>query len=229
MRMDGHRLVERHTIYACVVGSRAYGLSRPGSDTDRRGVYAAPAASFWGLTKPPSHVDGPGEDQFSWEVERFCELGLQANPTVLEVLWSPLVTHIDDAGRALVGLRSAFLSQRAAQTYGGYARDQLTRLENSRRRFGELRWKQAMHMLRLLLAGVHVLRTGEVMVNVGEHRDRLLAVRRGEVPYEEVARWAAELEGHLARALSSTPVPVDPDRDAVSEFLVRLRRASACP
>jgi predicted nucleotidyltransferase len=226
--MDGHALVREHTIYDCVVGSRAYGLSGPDSDTDRRGIYAAPAPMFWGLDKPPSHVDGPAEEQFSWEVERFCTLALQANPTVLEVLWSPLVTSINDTGRELVGLRSAFLSQRVAQTYGGYAEDQLTRLENSRRRTGELKWKQAMHMLRLLLAGGHVLRTGEVLVDVGEHRERLLAVRRGEVPYDEVTRWAAELSDHLVRAQSGSPVPVDPDREAVSEFLVRTRRASAC-
>jgi predicted nucleotidyltransferase len=34
--------VGRHTILAVVVGSRAYGLDGPGSDHDRRGVYAAP-------------------------------------------------------------------------------------------------------------------------------------------------------------------------------------------
>lgn len=83
-------LVERHTILAVVVGSRAYGLNTPGSDRDRRGVYAAPTRSFWHLDKPPSHLDGPAAEQFSWEVERFCTLALQANPTVLEVLWSPL-------------------------------------------------------------------------------------------------------------------------------------------
>jgi predicted nucleotidyltransferase len=114
-------------------------------------------AVFLGLTKPPSHVDGPGDEQFSWEVERFYGLTLQANPTVLEVLWSPLVTHLDDAGRELVALWSAFVPQRVAQTHGGYAKDRLTRLENARRRSGELRRKQAMHMLALLLAGVHVL------------------------------------------------------------------------
>jgi len=34
-------LIERHTILAVVVGSRAYGLDGPGSDHDRRGVFAA--------------------------------------------------------------------------------------------------------------------------------------------------------------------------------------------
>jgi len=42
-------LVERHTILAVVVGSRAYGLDGPGSDHDRRGVFAAPTKLFWRL------------------------------------------------------------------------------------------------------------------------------------------------------------------------------------
>lgn len=76
-----------YTILSGLVGSRAYGLARPGSDRDRRGVYAAPAAAFWHLDKPPTHLEGPADEQFSWEVERFCGLALTANPTVLEVLW----------------------------------------------------------------------------------------------------------------------------------------------
>ena len=35
-------LVVSHTVYTCVVGSRAYGLAGPDSDVDRRGVYHAP-------------------------------------------------------------------------------------------------------------------------------------------------------------------------------------------
>ncbi|MET0417325.1 MAG: nucleotidyltransferase domain-containing protein, partial [Actinoplanes sp.] len=50
-------LVTEHTILAVVVGSRAYGLATPGSDHDRRGVFAAPTAAFWRLDKPPTHRD----------------------------------------------------------------------------------------------------------------------------------------------------------------------------
>src|SRR5690606_41611813 len=67
-------------------------------DVDRRGVYAAPAPLFWRFAKPPTHVDGPLPEQFSWELERFCELALAANPTVLECLWSPLVEKVTPAG-----------------------------------------------------------------------------------------------------------------------------------
>jgi predicted nucleotidyltransferase len=132
-----HELVRRHTIFSCVAGSRAYGLAGPGSDTDRRGVYLAPTHLFWGLDKPPSHVDGPAEEQFSWELERACELALQANPTVLECLWSPIVEQVNEVGRELLSLRESFLSRRIAASYGGYARDQFKRLESVRRNCSE--------------------------------------------------------------------------------------------
>jgi predicted nucleotidyltransferase len=223
-----HELVGAHTVYACVVGSRAYGLSGCDSDTDRRGVYAAPTPLFWGLDQPPTHVDGPAPEQFSWELARCCELALAANPTVLECLWSPLVEHVDATGRELLAIRGAFLSGRLAQTYGGYARDQFHRLDAARRRTGEIRWKQAMHMVRLLMAGAHVLRTGEILVDVTAHRDRLLAVRAGEVSWDGVQAWADDLHTELARAAEQSVLPVEPDRAVVSDFLVRTRRATAC-
>jgi predicted nucleotidyltransferase len=216
-------LVERHTILAVVVGSRAYGLSGPGSDHDRRGVYAAPTRLFWHLTKPPTHLDGPRPEQFSWEVERFCDLARQGNPTVLEVLWSPLVEKITDLGQALTSVRPAFLSRRVADTYGAYARDQLTKVANRRARTGETNHKQAMHMIRLLHAGIHVLRTGEVLVDVSPLRSRLLAVRSGAVPFAEVTSWAAALQEELAEAAATTALPASPDLDAIDQLLLRVR------
>jgi predicted nucleotidyltransferase len=216
-------LVERHTVLAVVVGSRAYGLDGPGSDCDRRGVYAAPTRWFWRLDKPPTHVDGPAAEQFSWEIERFCTLALQANPTVLEVLWSPLVEQVTDDGRQLLAIRRAFLSRRVADTYGRYAQDQLDRVAARRQRTGQTNHKQAMHMIRLLHAGAHVLRTGEVLVDVTHLRDRLLGVRRGEVPWEQVAAWTAELLADLADAAADTRLPEQPDRDAVDRLLAAVR------
>jgi predicted nucleotidyltransferase len=219
-----HDLVTRYTVYACVVGSRAYGLAGPGSDVDRRGVYRPPTPMFWRLDKPPTHVTGPAEEQFSWELERFCVLALRANPTVLECLWSPLVPFCTDVGRELLALRGAFLSRQVATTYGGYASDQFAKLEAGRRRDGSVRWKQAMHMLRLLMAGAHVLEIGEVLVDVSAHRDELMAVRAGEVPWEEVIDRAARLTARLAAARESTALPPEPDRAAVERFLVAARR-----
>jgi predicted nucleotidyltransferase len=215
--------VERHTALAVVVGSQAYGLSGPGSDHDRRGVFVVPTRDFWSLDKPPTHVDEQAEERFSWEIERFCTLALQANPTVLEVLWSPIVESINTDGEALIEVRQAFLSQRVAETYGNYARDQLAKVANRRIRTGDVNFKQAMHMIRLLMAGAHVLRTGEVLVDVSDLRDELLAVKRGEVPWERVTEWAGRLQEELAAAAASTQLPERPDRTAVDRVLVAVR------
>jgi len=220
-----HDLVRDHTVYACVMGSRAFGLATRDSDTDRRGVYAAPTPLFWRLDKPPAHVDGPAEEQFSWELERFCELALRANPTVLECLHSPLVEYADATGRELLALRGAFLSREAHRTFVKYAEGQRRRLETHLREHGEVRWKQAMHLLRLLLSCRDLLRTGELVLDVGAHRERLLAVRRGEVPWSEVVSRLRRLRDEVDEAAARTPLPAGPDRARVEDFLVRTRRA----
>ncbi|MFI6597658.1 DNA polymerase beta superfamily protein [Nonomuraea sp. NPDC050536] len=204
-------------ILQVVTGSRAYGLDTPESDTDRRGVFVVPTPEFWRLDKPPTHRDGPLPEQFSWEVERFCVLALQANPTVLECLWSPLVELATPSGERLLGLRDAFVSERARQSFLEYAQAQCKRLDPERPR-----WKQAMHMIRLLLSGLHLLEHGSPLVRVGGHRDRLLAIRRGEVPWAEVEAWRARLAAQAATA--SSVLPAVPDRKAVEEFLMDVRR-----
>lgn len=225
--MRDHDLVRHHTVYACVMGSRAFGLATDGSDTDRRGVYVAPTALFWRFDKPPTHVEGPAEEQFSWELERFCELALRANPNILECLHSPLVEHVDDTGKELLALRGAFLSRQAHETFARYATGQLRKLEADVRTHGAPRWKHAMHLLRLLISARDLLRTGELRIEVGEHRERLLAVKRGEVGWPETESWMLRLHEEGEAAASRSPLPAEPDRARVEDFLVRVRRTSA--
>ncbi|MDG4786307.1 nucleotidyltransferase domain-containing protein [Micromonospora sp. WMMD1102] len=225
--VDGPGLVARHTIYAAVVGSRAFGLATEESDTDVRGVYAAPTAAFWSLAKPPSHVEGPEPERFSWEVERFCELALKANPNLLEVLHSPAVLVVTPLGEELRELRDAFLSQLVYQTYSGYVLSQFKKLEADLRQHGEPRWKHVMHLLRLLTAAGDLLRYGRLELDVGPHRDRLLAVRRGEVPWAEVERWRLALHADLDEAVTHTPLPAAPDAARVDAWLHSVRARGA--
>ncbi|MBN3930212.1 nucleotidyltransferase domain-containing protein [Streptomyces verrucosisporus] len=222
-----HDLVRDHTVYSCVTGSRAFGLATEGSDTDRRGVYAVPTPLFWRLDKPPTHVEGPRPEEFSRELERFCALALAlaANPNILECLHSPVVERLDETGRELLALRGAFLSREAHRTFSGYAEGQHRRLRAWLRSHGEMRWKQAMHLVRLLLSCRDLLRTGELVLDAGPYRDRLLAVRRGEVPWPEVESWLARLREEVDGAAAGTPLPAGPDRARVEDFLVRVRRA----
>ncbi|MGW1129726.1 nucleotidyltransferase domain-containing protein [Streptomyces sp. NPDC002526] len=220
-------LVRRHTVYSCVMGSRAFGLATETSDTDRRGVFLAPTPLFWRFEKPPTHVEGPADEQFSWELERFCELALRANPNVLECLHSPLVEHVDDTGRELLALRGAFLSRRAHDSFVRYALGQRRKLDADVRVHGAPRWKHAMHLLRLLASCRDLLRTGELTIEVGDAREALLAVKRGEVPWPEVERRMTLLAAENDEAAAASPLPAEPDRARVEDFLVRTRRASA--
>ncbi len=223
----GHRLVTDHTVYACVMGSRAFGLATDGSDIDRRGVFLAPTPLYWRLDKPPTHVTGPLDEQFSWELERFCVLALRGNPNILECLHSPLVEHADATGRELLALRDAFLSRRAEASFRGYAVQQLGKLEADLRTQGRPRWKHGMHLLRLLLSCRDLVRTGRLDIDASEHRDRLLAVRRGELGWDELRAWVRALNEEIDAAAARSPLPDEPDIARVEDFLIRVRAASA--
>lgn len=231
LRREGDALSEfslyEHVIYSCVVGSRAYGLDEEGSDTDRRGVYLPPAELHWSLYGVPEQLENKGAEECYWELQKFLVLALKANPNVLECLYTPLVEKATPIAEELLDMRAAFLSKLVYQTYNGYVLSQFKKLEQDIRNRGEVRWKHAMHLVRLLLEGVGVLREGSLTVRVGEHRARLLAVRRGEMPWDEINAWRLSLHKEFDAAYANTSLPERPDYERVNAFLIRARRASA--
>ena len=120
----------------------------------------------------------------------------------------------------------AFLSKLVYQTYNGYVIGQFKKLEQDLRARGEVRWKHVMHLVRLLLSGIALLRDGIVVVRVEEHRDRLLAIRDGGVPWQDVDAWRLDLHGDLDAAYASTRLPDRPDYDAANRFLLKARRSA---
>ena len=91
-------------ILRCVVGSRAYGLEREGSDTDRRGVYLPPAALHWSLAGAPPQLQNEATQEVYWELQKFIALALKANPNVLECLYTPLVETATPLGEELLAM-----------------------------------------------------------------------------------------------------------------------------
>ncbi|GHF59497.1 hypothetical protein HNQ07_003860 [Deinococcus metalli] len=210
--------------YRCVVGSRAFGLDTAGSDTDLRGFFLPPARDDWSLEGVPEQLEH-GEEVY-WEARKFVLLALKANPNVLEVLYSPHVLTATPIARDLLDLRGAFLSRLVYQTYAGYVAGQFRRIEADLRQHGQVRWKHAMHLLRLLMGGTHLLQTGVVLLDVGAEREALLAIKRGEVPWPEVEAWRAALHREFEAAYAATTLPERPDYAAVQDWLIRARRAA---
>jgi predicted nucleotidyltransferase len=214
--------------YRCIVGSTAYGLNREGSDVDRRGFYLPPADLEWSLAGVPEQLE-TGNEEVYWELEKFIRLALKANPNVLECLYTPLVEACSPIGRELIEMRSAFLSKYVHRTYNAYVLSQFKKLEQDLRSHGQIRWKHVMHLIRLLLSGARVLRDGFVPLKVDEHRQNLLAIRRGDVSWDEVERWRVSLHRELDRALESTSLPEHPDYERANDLLIKARRSAADP
>ena len=93
-----------------------------------------------------------------WELKKFIVLALKANPNILECLFTPLVVRTSEVGDALLERRSIFLSKLVYQTYNGYVMSQFKKLEQDLRTKEEINWKHAMHLIRLLLQGIAILR-----------------------------------------------------------------------
>lgn len=219
--------LEEFIIYRCVMGSQAYGLETGDSDIDRRGIYLAPADLQWSLYGVPEQFEDNAGQACYWELQKFLIMALRANPNILECLYSPLVEKTTPLADELLRLRQGFLSQMIFQTFNGYALSQFKKIEQDLRNHGEVRWKHAMHLLRLLITGTATLREGRVPVRVEAQRERLLAVKSGAVPWEEVNAWRRELHGDFERALVQTQLPERPDYEAANRFLLKARRGRA--
>lgn len=218
-----------YIIYCCIVGSRAYGLAHEASDTDRRGVYLPPADLHWSLYGVPEQLENTVTQECYWELQKFIVLALKANPNILECLYTPLVEACTPLAQELLDMRTAFLSKLIYQTYNGYVTSQFHKLQQHWKNKGEIRWKHAMHLIRLLLAGITALQAGYVPVNVGANRDALLAIRHGERPWEEVNAWRLQLHQEFDAAFQTTILPERPDYEAANTFLIKARSSMVQP
>ena len=213
-------------IYRCQVGSKAFGLASDDSDDDLRGIYLPRARLHWSLRRLPEQLefaDGR-QDEVYWELAKFLRLALKANPNVLETLWTPLVLLADETAQELRGIRQAFLSKHVYKTYSGYVLSQFRRMANACKDKGTYKPKHAMHLIRLLHSGIAALQTGEIRIDVAEHRNELLHIRNDGLPLDEVKRRALELDEQFQQAFERTNLPEQPDYARVEEFLIRARR-----
>lgn len=223
-------------IKAVTVGSTAYGLATASSDVDTLGVYVVPTELLLGLDGH-KHADNSvvtnDPDQTLHEAGKFVHLALKCNPTILELIFAPLVQQrdlyfsvsLDLAGQAAIhekGVRAA---------YGGYAKQQAERLvkrgAEGRKGFdpdlAKRTAKHGRHCFRLMIQAEELLTTGEITLDVSEHRDEIfsmgeLAERDPQAFYEAFEKRDAYLN-----SLSSV-LQAEPNRDKVNHYLLNIRR-----
>jgi predicted nucleotidyltransferase len=213
-------------IFRCVIGSRAYGLEGPDSDTDWRGIYLPPADLHWSLFGIPEQLENEQTQEAYWELQKFITMALKANPNVLECLFSPIVEFASPMAEELLSIRDCFLSKLVYQTFNGYVMSQFKKIQMDLRNQGQIKWKHVMHLIRLLKTGIAVLKEGTVQVQVGSDRDQLLAIKRGEIPWSEIDSLRLQLHKEFDQAIGKTRLPDQPDYERANAFLISARRAA---
>ena len=231
-------------VFVTIVGEHLYGCAGEDSDYDLRGCHVLPAAQVLGLRAPPdtlaytAHRDGLDLELLSNDLLRLALMLLKKNGNTLEHVFSPLVVlatpdheELKDAARGCASTHMArhFASHAAMQWELALERDPPT-------------VKAVLFALRALLAGTHLMQTGETESNLARLAERFglaylndLVARRigggaGAAVRAEEARFLAAEYARLrdgleeaARRSALPPLPGDAARDRLDALLVRLR------
>ena len=239
-------------ILRSVVGSGLHGIAIAGTDDhDEMGVYIEPRDHVVGLlgkldnhvwrTQPEGVRSGPGDvDLVMYSLRRYLVLAAKGNPTALLPLFAPLtdVLVLTEAGATLRGRRSEFLSQEAVARFLGYLHEQRQRMlgvagsgvgraPNRPELVAAFGWdvKYGSHALRLAYQGREVAFAGTLTLPLPEvQRSRVLAVKRGEVPRDEVAAEIVAVEAEIRGLLDAGRCDLRPTVDlrALSALSVDL-------
>jgi hypothetical protein len=237
--------VERHPyplIFATISGAHLYGFPSPDSDFDLRGCHILPVREVVGLdpgretVESPTTEDGLEVDLVSHDVKKFFGLLLKKNGYVLEQVNSPLIVHTTPAHEELKSIARGCITRHHNHHYRGFAETQWRLFDKERPR----RVKPLLYVYRVLLTGIHLMRTAEVEANlvrlnsearlpyVNDLIARKLAgpeqsaIDDADVEFhrKEYERLQAELESaHRASALPEMATA----RSALDDMLVRLR------
>lgn len=84
--------------------------------------------------------------------------------------------------------------------------------------------KHGMHLARLMIQGLEILRENTLVVKRTDDRDLLLGIRNGEMPFEELEEWFDAKQAELKAASVHSSLPEKPDHKAAEELLIEIRQ-----
>lgn len=163
--------VARHPyplVFATISGAHLYGFPSPDSDYDLRGTHILPVAAVVGLDPGQETVQLETKDDVleldlvTHDVKKFFALLLRKNGYVLEQVFSPLVVHTSPAHQEVKELARNCITRHHSHHYLGFAATQWKLFDKERPR----RVKPLLHTYRVLLTGIHLMKSGEIEANL---------------------------------------------------------------
>jgi predicted nucleotidyltransferase len=184
------------------------------------------------------HIDCPDElggkgrqyDISIYNIVKYFSLCMENNPNMVDSLFVPTecVLHITQVGNMVRERRKLFLHKGSWHKFKGYAYSQLHKMDSKdptgkrveiREKYG-FDVKFAYHVVRLLDEVEQILTFGDI--DLRRSREHLKAIRRGEVPPQEIRQWFSDKEKQLEELYNreTCPVPYSPDENAIKKLLL---------
>jgi uncharacterized protein len=229
-------------LFATISGAHLYGFPSPDSDYDLRGVHILPVREVIGLeagreTIEVSEIrDGLEIDLVTHDVKKFFGLLLKKNGYVMEQLFSPLVLRASPEQEELKAIAQTCLTRHHSHHYFGFAETQWKLFDKERPR----RVKPLLYVYRVLLTGIHLMRSGEIEANlvllnqefklpfIGDLITRKLSgpekstLEDADVEFHQ--REYERLRAELEQAFQASQLPETPSgKAALNDLLIRLR------
>jgi Predicted nucleotidyltransferase len=122
--------LKNQILFLTLGGSHAYGTNIEGSDVDIRGCVMSRREVILGLSQFEQVVERQ-TDTVIYSINKLFPLLLNCNPACIEMLGNrpEHYIHVHPAGQKLIDNRKLFLSQKAVNSFGGYAHQQLSRIK----------------------------------------------------------------------------------------------------
>jgi predicted nucleotidyltransferase len=229
-------------LFATISGAHLYGFPSPDSDYDLRGVHLLPLEEAVGMLGRRETVEVSGLrqgveiDLVTHDALKFFSLMLKRNGYVLEQLFSPLVVQQRAELEELRAIGRKCITRHHVHHYLGFAHTQWNLFEKE----NPPRVKPLLYVYRVLLTGIHLMRTGEVEANLSKlnaefrlpYVDDLIAMKVGSeeqatLDAAAVERHAGEfqrLRGELEAAGQESKLREEPEAQReLNDLLIRLR------
>lgn len=227
-------------LYSCTIGSRAYNLTTPDSDTDIRGVVLQDDLSYYfGLNNFEQQSYPEDEDHEAWSAKKFIALASKGNTQTLEMLWCPehlILTNTYEFREHILKNRDAFMTKEIYNAINGYAySEHLKAIGQSSRDLGDRRKddlkkygysaRNASHCIRLLHSGIEALKTGEFPVRLtGQIQSQCMQLKLGQAAPDQYKKWYTDLYSELQLTRAECKLPDKPNFKRINEMLVELHK-----
>ncbi len=231
-------------LFATVSGAHLYGFPSPNSDWDLRGVHILPVEQVVSLLPLEETIEVSQDNEIeldlvTHDVRKFIKLLLRPNGYVLEQLLSPIIVHTTAEHEELKQLAPACITKHHFHHYLGFAENQWKLFQKEE----HPRVKPLLYTFRVLLTGIHLMRSGEIEANLGLLNEiyrlpfvpdliarKLAGAEQQTLNRGEIDQYEGEFHSLRTRLIEEASITALPEshtaQPALNDILVRVRLAS---